>query len=541
MSLPLWFGDLLFWSVQVAVLALAAALLVKILRIREPRALLVCWRTLVGASLLLPLVEPWQRLPPVPVATAVAPDISISTVMPAASTAVSHWHLPTLAMIAEVLGAVIAAGIAVRFVMLALGLLKLRQLRRKSAAIAAGAPCAAMLEETRALADGRAEFRLSGEVESPVTFGFSKPVILLPEKFLQLDARFQAAIACHELLHVRRRDWAHHLGEKVLRAVFWFHPAILWLVARVRLAREQVVDMEVVRLTAARKTYVEALLEFTGGRRVAAIPAPPFLAEQQFVERVAVMLKEAGMSRRRLIASLSVIGCGLAGTAVLAVSIFPLKAAPRPAALTTSAIQTAQGRPSSRGIQPVVSASSIQVDTVRKGDMAFIVRCTGTLVPIDGKLVARALVGNMENQVREVQAGQSALVDTHKGIVQGHVSELDERDQYGNRWVDIALDSALPVGVGANRSVIGLMTVGKLENVAYIPNPAGGWVNADIAMPLFKIVDNGKAAVRVEVGFGRKGINSVQVVSGLNVGDRVILSDMFPYNKFMRIEIKGVS
>jgi beta-lactamase regulating signal transducer with metallopeptidase domain len=531
MNLPLWFADLLFWSVQVAVLALAAALFVKILRIREPRALLVCWRTLVGASLLLPLVEPWRRVA-APVVSALPSEFSIPEATSAAHTTVSHWQFPSWATIAEILGAVIAAGILVRLVMLALGLLKLRQLRRKSAAIAADAPCAAMLEETRALVGGSAEFRLSGEVESPVTFGLARPLVLLPEKFLALEAPFQAAIACHELLHVRRRDWAHHLGEEVLRAIFWFHPAILWLVARVRLAREQVVDLEVVRLTAARKTYVEALLEFTSGRRVAAIPAPPFLAEQQFVERVALMLKEAGMSRRRLIASLSVIGCGLVGAAVLAVSVFPLKAAPRRAVQAAGEMQATQA-----ASQPVVSANSIWTDTVKRGNMTFAVRGLGTLTLLNGKPIAT--VELPETQAGDVRVGQSVQVDTHKGIVKGHVMRVSLQVVEGNRAVFIALDSPVPSGVDPRAQVEGTIVVGKLQDVLYVGRPIHAKSGAQrIVLPIFKIIDNGKEAEQLHVEFGRVSVSTIQVLSGLKPGDTVILTDMSPYEKYPRVEIK---
>jgi BlaR1 peptidase M56 len=188
-----------------------------------------------------------------------------------------------------------------------------------------------------------AEFRLSAEVDSPVTFGLVAPVVLLPERFRTLDARFQSAIACHELLHVRRRDWAHHLGEEVLRAVFWFHPAIAWLVSRVRLAREQIVDLEVVRLTEARKPYLESLLEFTNRSPITAIPAPPFLAERQLVERMALMLKEIRMSRKRLMASLVAISCCLVLVIALAAWTFPLLRAPRPAP-SAGAMQENLGR-----------------------------------------------------------------------------------------------------------------------------------------------------------------------------------------------------
>ncbi len=93
----------------------------------------------------------------------------------------------------------------------------------------------------RAQVNARAEFRLSADVDSPVTFGFAVPVILLPEHFPSMDARFRSAIACHELLHVRRHDWAQHLAEEIVRATF--HHAIAWLIARGRLAREPVVDL----------------------------------------------------------------------------------------------------------------------------------------------------------------------------------------------------------------------------------------------------------------------------------------------------------
>ena len=349
---------------------------------------------------------------------------------------------------------------------------------------------------------------------------------------MQLDARFQSAIACHELLHVRRRDWAHHLGEEILRAVLWFHPAILWLVARVRLAREQVVDLEVVRLTAARKTYVEALLEFTGGRRVEAIPAPPFLAEQQLVERVALMLKEAGMSRRRLIASLSVIGCGLVGAAILAVTVFPLKAAPRPAAQA----QGTQDANLGSGLG-VIDAKSIWTDTVKRGTMDINVRGLGTLALLGGRPVAKIEIA--ESQVGDIRPGQGAEVDTHKGIINGRVADVSPEVIAGTRSVFIVLGSPVPSGVAAHAVVEGTIQVAKLENVVYVGRPVMAKANSQGR--IFKVIDNGKEAEQVHVEYGRVSVSTVQVLSGLKPGDTVILSYMTPYQVFNRLEIKPAS
>lgn len=326
--MPIWFSNLLYWSVQVGLLVLAAGPLPRLLQIRQPRVLLVYWRALIAVSLLLPFLQPWHRA-----------KIFISTVVPMNFTAVyvsqssapvTHWHYPSGQTVAQVIGFVILAGIALRFVMLALGLLKLRQFRKASSPVSPESENGALLKEMSAKLNVRSEFLLSVEVDSPVTFGFRSPVILLPERFPEVDPQFQSAIACHELLHVRRHDWAHHVGEEILDAALWFHPAISWLIGRVRLAREHVVDFEVVRITEARKPYLDALLEFTTCRALsAAIPAPPFLVERQLAERVALMLKEVRMSRTRLIASLTAIACCLALIATLAVWTFPLKAAPR--------------------------------------------------------------------------------------------------------------------------------------------------------------------------------------------------------------------
>jgi beta-lactamase regulating signal transducer with metallopeptidase domain len=547
-EVPLWFSNLAFWSAQVAVLVLAAGFLPRLFRICQPRVLLVYWRTLLATALLLPLVEPWRRAQSIAALT-VAPAIDGIPVVTSSSPALSHWNLPSLQIIAQILEAVILVGIAARFVIFALGLLKLRQFRRTSSPLSShveSAESVAVLEQMRARVNAHAEFRLSADVDSPVTFGFSTPVILFPENFLSMDARFQAAIACHELLHARRHDWVHHLGEEIIRAALWFHPAIAWLIARVRLAREQVVDHEVVRLTKSPKPYVEALLEFTNGR-TAAIPAPPFLVERQLAQRVALMLKEVRMSRARLISSLTVIACTLALAATFAVWTFPLKAAPRIARSTTQTVITpetssgtvAQEQPPVAS-KPVVDANTIWTDKVKKGDMVLQVHGEGKLVRADSSDGWVARVTLPEDPARDVRVGQNASVQTREGvgIAKGHVTSISSSVLYGVRSMDVTLDSPLPAGVGANSPVSATIDVGKLENVLYVGRPADIFADTDSEISVFKVINNGKEAVQVRVKFGRASVSTIQVLSGLKLGDTMILSDMAPYGKFDRIQIK---
>ena len=564
MNMPLWFSNLVFWSVQVALLVLAAAFLARALNLRQPRVLLAYWRSLLAISLLLPLLQPWHRAQNI-AATVVSSDFAGFSLPPSSSPATGQWHLPSLQSLAPFLGIIIVAGIALRFAILALGLLKLRRLRLASLPFTTSEESTAVLQAMGALLAAPAEFRISSQVDSPVTFGFLAPVVLLPERFASLDPRFQSAIACHELLHVRRRDWAHHIAEEVLRAVFWFHPAIAWLISRVRLAREQVVDLEVVRLTNARKSYLEALLEFTNARAsLAAIPAPPFLAERQLVERVSLMLKEVRMSQRRLIATLTVISSCLALVIALAAWTFPLKAQGVTGGViggVTGGVPGGVAQGISQGIsggiaggishgiadrvsggistrpsaaEPSVDYSTIWLDTVKRGAMPLQVRGMGTLIHEQGSanLVARVTVP--ASLAAGLKPGQNAAIASKNGAVgKGRVANIGPQSNDA-RTVDIALD-AVPQGTTAGLEVNVTIDIGHLDNTLYIGRPVKSAPNSEIS--LFKISADGSEAIRTTVHLGRASVSTIEVQDGLKEGDKVIISDMSPVANAERIRL----
>jgi beta-lactamase regulating signal transducer with metallopeptidase domain len=555
MNMPLWFSNLVFWSVQVALLVLAAGFLPRLFHIRHPRVLLAYWRVILGISLMLPIVEPWHRMQSSGLTT-LTPDLGDISAIPSSNPVVAHWHFPNIQIIADVFGVAILVGMVARFVSISLGLLKLRQIRRASPPISLSAESAAVLEEMRAQLRAHAEFRLSTGVDSPVTFGLAAPVILLPVRFLAIDAQSQAAIGCHELLHVRRRDWAHHLTEEAIGATFWFHPAIAWIIARVRLAREQVVDLDVVRLTNARKPYLEALLEFANARAsIAAIPAPPFLAERQLVERVTLMLKEDRMSRTKLVASLTASSFCIALATIFAVWSFPLKAASHswpypPQGGAARGVSSGAGtRPSggplggvASGIEnnisgdaakrqridePSVDQSTIWVDATKKGPMLRQVRGLGTLVRAQGStnLVARVTLPAF--MTGDVRPNQNAAIATPKGpFAGGHVSHISPSPSNDTSTVDIALD-AVPGGARAGLEIDATIDIEQLENVLKVGRPVHATANSTVS--LFKIVNDGAEAVRVKVKLGRSSVNTIEILDGLQVGDRVILSDMSAY------------
>jgi TonB family protein len=174
-----------------------------------------------------------------------------------------------------------------------------------------------------------ADLYLSSAVDGAVSFGLRCPAVLLPDSFAAMDAPTQKAVLCHELLHLRRRDWAFALAEEVIRGLLWFHPAVWWVVERIRLAREQVVDREVIARLGERDPYLEALLQTAALRaRSSLAAAPTFLRTRHLRQRVALILKEDRMSTNRLRISLAAVVCALALTATWAVWSFPLQQEP---------------------------------------------------------------------------------------------------------------------------------------------------------------------------------------------------------------------
>jgi beta-lactamase regulating signal transducer with metallopeptidase domain len=143
-----------------------------------------------------------------------------------------------------------ASGAIVGVIGLIAGAWRIRQLCQRSVPAEIGPDIGAL---GAALAP-RAEFRWSTTVQQPVTLGIWRPVVLLPLCFDDLTDEARRAVACHELLHVPRQDWLWIVLEAHVRTVFWFHPGFWWLIDRIQLLREQVVDELVVAHTSSRSS-----------------------------------------------------------------------------------------------------------------------------------------------------------------------------------------------------------------------------------------------------------------------------------------------
>ena len=141
-----------------------------------------------------------------------------------------------------------------------------------------------------------------------------------------------------------------------------------------------------------------------------------------------------------------------------------------------------------------------------------------------------------ETQARDIQIGQPATIDTHNGVIPGHVTRIDPSVVNGTRTVDVALDGPLPSGAVPQLSVDGTIDLERMTDVLYVGRPALG--NENSTLSLFKVDPDGKGATRVPVKVGRASVNSIQVLEGLKEGDTVILSDMSRWDSTDKVRLE---
>jgi HlyD family secretion protein len=141
-----------------------------------------------------------------------------------------------------------------------------------------------------------------------------------------------------------------------------------------------------------------------------------------------------------------------------------------------------------------------------------------------------------ETQAKDVQIGQKASIDTHNGIISGHVTRIDPAVVNGTVTVDCSLEGTLPEGARPDLSVEGTIEIERLTNVIYVGRPVHG--EADSTVGLFKVSADGSEATRVQVALGKTSVNTVEIKKGLQVGDTVILSDMSQWDNYDRIQLK---
>src|SRR5512135_1129236 len=118
----------------------------------------------------------------------------------------------------------------------------------------------------------------------------------------------------------------------------------------------------------------------------------------------------------------------------------------------------------------------------------------------------------------------------------GHMTRVDPAAENGTVGVDVAREGELPRGARPDLSVDGTIEIERLPDVLYVGRPAFG--QSDSQVRLFRLDGDSGVASRVPVQLGKSSVNLIQIVNGLNVGDKVILSDTSAFDQNDRVRLR---
>ena len=147
----------------------------------------------------------------------------------------------------------------------------------------------------------------------------------------------------------------------------------------------------------------------------------------------------------------------------------------------------------------------------------------------------KAVLRVPDAQAKDIVVGQPVEVDTRPAIIKGHVIRVDPISTGGTVTVDVGLEGDMPPAARADLAVDGTIEIERLTNVMYVARPAYGQPESTVG--LFKLEPGSSDAVRTNVKLGRGSVNQIEVIQGLQPGDKVIVSDMTQFDNVNKVRI----
>lgn len=127
-------------------------------------------------------------------------------------------------------------------------------------------------------------------------------------------------------------------------------------------------------------------------------------------------------------------------------------------------------------------------------------------------------------EATEVQNGQGVVIDTRSGTVAGVVTRIDPGVTDGTVIVDVDLEGELPAGARPQLQIEGVVYISRIADALYVGRPA--YVKSNAAVSVYKLDAQSRYATRVTIRAGKVSLNYLQVMQGLEAGDRIITSEI---------------
>ena len=155
-------------------------------------------------------------------------------------------------------------------------------------------------------------------------------------------------------------------------------------------------------------------------------------------------------------------------------------------------------------------------------------------IALSDRMKAELMVYAGEGQ--EIEPGLPVSMESATAAVTGRVSDVRPDPDGERTHITVSLDENPRVGPGDDLDVTASIQLSTIEDAVYVRRPA--YAGSNEWGTVFRISDDGEVAERVKVRFGRGSTDVIEVVSGLEVGDRVICSDTSDFDELDIIEIK---
>jgi beta-lactamase regulating signal transducer with metallopeptidase domain len=332
---------------------------------------------------------------------------------------------------------------------------------------------------TALLSDGRRRFGIQGDVTlrmlpgltSPATYGWRRPLILLPEDAASWSSSEMRHVLWHELAHIRRRDAAANWGLAVVRVLHWWNPVFWWTQRSWLTERELACDAMVLRQLEGREVqqYGQTLLRFIERLASTARPLPTtapgfvlFLGRKRAIRqrlRELARLSRPEAPGRRWIAGGLILTLALVGLTDAA----PVKPQPRSAPLELPAGTTWRlvpvDDPDANAERTVrVYSLSAAIKRLQQDDPAI----SSEIFALDLQQTLQAILQPRAENVPELFAGRqsdklspesSCTIQGETLVVNATQAQHEELSSLLNRW---SLHGRRQVSIGAQ-----LMTTGR--------------------------------------------------------------------------------
>ena len=349
-------------------------------------------------------------------------------------------------------------------------------------------------------------------ITTPMTAGFLKPVIILPARLLTgLSAKQIEGILLHELAHIRRNDYLVNILQSIVEILFFYHPAVWWMSARVRDERENCCDDIAIAISGETTGYARALISVQEAAIGGPVPALGFAGtgQSQFAQRIRRIFNQPTLFadfREGFITAMILVGgfCALAfGTPDYNPATGRSSAAEdaAPQALTEASTRTERQRkppvPLQETLPPADPATAASLVSHQTGDE-------------DLKLLLNAISeGNYEMVVFMIDKG----VDINAGTNSGWTPLMEAADAGEYEIAELLLEKGAEINALSEAGITPLMIAASEGETELVRLLLSRGADKDVK------TRNGATAFFHAVGEGQEETVKLFIAEGADVND----------------------